>query len=585
MTVESSLSSFAKTAPVAAASSGARRRWMHLGLALWLASGVVMCAGLPVSPVARTQEARVLETAREMLGGGADNWLVPKVNGNFRLQKPPLAYWLTAFSYKIFGVGEGAGRLPAALAGWLTVGVTGLTASFLFGRRAGFFAAAALCGSYLFFRHSRLAETDVLAMLFVTTAIYALWRAYGLVLPTPSERAVDDPASSGPPVAPPTRFQSILWFHVAAAAMGLAVIAKGPPAAYPLIFLVALTGFDRRWRVLWSFVISGAPLNLALIALPWFLYVRQHPMAEQLANDLRNSAEGGRGHSGLFTTYIPPLFVGTAPWSVLMLIALIAAIRSWRRDPRLRGMVIWVAAILIPLSFWGNKQFHYLMPLMPPLMVLVGWLIDESLKQGAIGGVTKVVFAVTTAILALGAPALIVAAKIDRGYIVAADFAVVTFMVAALAAVWFVYRARGTAAAMTAFAVGTVAVLFVVVGLWAPSLNAVNCRTIAPQLEARFGSGPYAFVGKEDLPLVFHMRRIIPVARSQEQIAALAGREPPVVVIEPISGTNRPRPMIEEQMRFEADKTTYRIGRVTIDSARTASDTSASTLPGFRSSP
>jgi len=72
---------------------GSISRW---GIWLWLAGLVVLCAGLGVAPVSRTQEARVLETAREMLGSDFHNWMVPRVNGHIRLQKPPIAYWLTA---------------------------------------------------------------------------------------------------------------------------------------------------------------------------------------------------------------------------------------------------------------------------------------------------------------------------------------------------------------------------------------------------------------------------------------------------------------------------------------------------------
>ena len=58
-----------------------------------------------------------------MLAGtnGLHDWLVPHVNGHVRLEKPPLAYWLTAISFRVFGFNEFAGRLPNALAGWLTL--------------------------------------------------------------------------------------------------------------------------------------------------------------------------------------------------------------------------------------------------------------------------------------------------------------------------------------------------------------------------------------------------------------------------------------------------------------------------------
>lgn len=577
----------------------------RVGLALCLAAAVILCAGLGVASVSRTQEARVLETAREMLGGGTHNWMIPKVNGHIRLQKPPLAYWLTALCYKALGVSEGVGRIPAAVTGAMTIGLTGAAAAWLFGRRAGFLAGAALLGSFLFYRHARLAETDILITLFVTAAVYALWRGYALDVPAPAGSAdvegsddADVTAASAaggviayatprpaPTSAPPMTLRSAAWFHAAGAAIGLAVLAKGPPAAYPVLFFVLLAAFDRQWRPLLRFVTCGAPVTAALIALPWFLYVRQDPDYTQLAADMANSARGGRGRSVLFFTYIPPLFAATAPWSVLWVVALVAAIRGWRTDRRLRGMVIWVASILVPLSFWGNKQFHYLMPVMPPLMILVGWLLDESVKTAAAVGagtatLTRRVVAGTAVFLALGAPALVLAAKMMRGWITVGDVVVAALVVAAVAVVWFVYRSRGPASATAAFAAANAVALAAIVGFWEPSLTPENCRTIAPELERRYGNGPYVFVGKEDLPMVFHMRRIIPTVRSDAQMAAMAKKHPDVVAIEPISGSNRPRPTIVEEARFKDDKTTYRIGRINVAAITVpATAPSSSTAP------
>jgi len=494
----------------------------------------------------------VLETAREMLGSDTHNWLVPRVNGHIRLQKPPLAYWLTAYSYKLSHVGEGVGRIPAAIAAWLSVGVTGLMAAWLFGRRAGLFAGAALLGSFLFFRYGRLAETDVLATLFVTAGVYAMWRAYALVTADEAGRSLG---------------RSVLWFHAAGAAIGMAVMAKGPPAAYPVLFLIVVACVERRSKPLARFFLSGAPLTAAVIALPWFLYVRHDPMYSQLVGDLKNSAGGGRGHSGWFFTYIPPLFVGTAPWSVLWLLALIAAIRHWRLDGRLRGMVIWVGCILVPLSLWGNKQFHYLMPVMPALMILVGWLIDESLKPDtSLGekwaGLGRGALALTAIVFAAASPGLVLAGRLDRGHIIPLDYAAAALVVVGIGAAALVYRARGAAAGAVAFALANVVILAGVVGWWAPTLNQPNIRAIPPALTAKYGDGPFAFIGKEDLPMVFHMRRVVPVARSDQEIANLAARQPDVVAIEPNSGSNKPRKAIVEEARFRDDETVYRVGHI-----------------------
>jgi 4-amino-4-deoxy-L-arabinose transferase-like glycosyltransferase len=526
----------------------ARAAWhrKHAGLLLWLASGVLLCSGLGTAPVARTQEARVQETAREMLGAGGHQWLIPKVNGRVRMQKPPLAYWLTAASFKLFGVGEGAGRVPAALAGWLTIGLTVATAAWLFNRRAAFFSGAALLGSYLFFRNSRLAETDVLAMLFVTAGVHALWRAF---------RALAD-GDGGP--GHPT-----WWFHGGAVAMALALLAKGPPAAYPLIFLVALAAVERRWRIPWRFVARGAPLTLLVVAAPWFAYVATDPTVRQLTGDLRNSAAGG-GHRSFFLLYVPHLLVATAPWSGLVVVALVAAGSRWRQDHRMRGLLVWAAAIFVPLCAWGNKQSHYLMPLLPPVMILMGWVIDEVLGSATQLGLAVVVRRVTVAtvlLAALGAPALVIAGRQLRGYTAPADWAVAALLAGGAATVLLVYRLRSFAAAGAALAAGTAIVVAVVVGGWWHSLDKVNARNTAVAIRGRYDNGPYAFMGHEDLPLCFHMRAVIPVVRKRDQLSALAAREPALVVIEALGDDRRPSsPEVLEQMRFEDANTLYRVG-------------------------
>ncbi|MFY9908519.1 MAG: glycosyltransferase family 39 protein, partial [Candidatus Sulfotelmatobacter sp.] len=53
------------------------------------------------------------EAAREMLVSG--DYVTLHINGVRYLEKPPLPYWLVAFSYKLFGVNEFATRVPMVL--------------------------------------------------------------------------------------------------------------------------------------------------------------------------------------------------------------------------------------------------------------------------------------------------------------------------------------------------------------------------------------------------------------------------------------------------------------------------------------
>src|SRR5512138_851742 len=59
-------------------------------------------------------EGYYAQAAKGMAESG--NWVTPYVNGIRFLEKPPFLYWLTAASFKVFGINEFALRLPTALA-------------------------------------------------------------------------------------------------------------------------------------------------------------------------------------------------------------------------------------------------------------------------------------------------------------------------------------------------------------------------------------------------------------------------------------------------------------------------------------
>src|SRR6516162_7955492 len=59
-------------------------------------------------------EGRYAEIPREMLVRG--EWVVPYLQGQPYLDKPPLLYWLVMSSYRLFGVHDWSARLVPALA-------------------------------------------------------------------------------------------------------------------------------------------------------------------------------------------------------------------------------------------------------------------------------------------------------------------------------------------------------------------------------------------------------------------------------------------------------------------------------------
>jgi len=496
-------------------------------LILWLCSGLALalCVGLP--PVQRTQEARVLETARQLRGTGWRGWLVPRINGTLRLQKPPLTYWIAALAYDIAGVGNTSGRMPSVISGWLTIGVTFAAGRQIFGQRAGLVAAACLLSSYLFFRHNRLAETDSPSAMFATLAIFMWWRA----------------VESG-------ECGSALLFHIGAFGTAMAVMFKGGPGAYPPIFLLGFVALRGRWSALWRFVRCGAPITLLALAAPWFIYAQRQTRTEQFAGEV-DTLFSGQDHGATFYRYFPELVKATAPWSLVALAAFgfaiaplvwhlfsrttgsfVACFAQWRMTPR-AGVIVWAAAIFLPLCVIGNKQFHYLLPLMPPVMLLVGWLLDRAMR-GPTEEIPIVVYApidLTMLGTLLAAPAVLLVSRQMHPIRTVDWMAGATVGLTGITVI-VLYLWRGRPAALAAYLVAVFLFFPPMIGLWVPTLEPHESADVAREIHQRYGNGPYVFYGANySLPLCFNLRCAIPSAHSPAQLIERATNVPHLVVI------------------------------------------------------
>ncbi len=121
-------------------------------------------------------EPRNAGCAREMWERG--DLMVPVFNGELRGHKPVLLYWLIIAAYSVFGVNEFASRLPSALAGIGTAGITYALGRRLFGREVGLWAALVLVSTLTLGMLSRAATPDGILILFSTLAIAAFAWGY-----------------------------------------------------------------------------------------------------------------------------------------------------------------------------------------------------------------------------------------------------------------------------------------------------------------------------------------------------------------------------------------------------------------------
>ena len=506
------------TVPMHSSSTDAPEPSRLATLLLWLAAGVILVLCARLASVSRTQEARVLETAREMLGKPFVDWMIPHTNGEIRLHKPPLAYWLSAGAFKVLGISAWSGRLPAVIAGWATLGFTYAIGKRLFDRAAALFAAAALIGSYLFFKSTLLAETDILATAFVTAGVYGILRA----TEQPGERFGEKPGEKiGEKPGEPSgeRSRTWAWQHFIGLCIGAAVLAKGPPAAYLALFYVVICAMRKDWRPLGEFFRSGAFVTAAVIGVPWFVYVAQHVGSKQLIADLKNSAEGGKGHAGWPHVYIPMFAESIAPWTAVWAVAIVAALRHVGR--RLRPfagvdsvftLLLWGLVIGLPLMGWGNKQIHYLLPLMPPTMILVGYGASGAIRgRGRFGGLSRVVLVVTGGALALLplVPPLVARLARPHGQIAAVDWLACGILVVVSSLAFWLARNTGRYGIGRAAAMLSVALVITIA--WESRVtDAWPTQDLAHEMYRVHPRADFVFRNEPSLSMSFEMGRIIP---------------------------------------------------------------------------
>jgi 4-amino-4-deoxy-L-arabinose transferase-like glycosyltransferase len=338
-------------------------------LLLWFFLGLLP---LLVRPLWEPDEARYAEIPREMLASG--DWLTPHLNGVLYFEKPPLQYWLSALSMKLFGLSGAAARLPLALASGLMIWAAWRLAKRLGAREplwAPFMAATGL----LAFLVGQLLTLDALFSAFLVAGIAAFVEAVA--------RRWD---------GSPSRGWTLLTFLLLAGAMltkGLAeVILTGGILLFSLVFAWRDAGL--RKAVLRTALDPLGWLLYLVLVVPWFWAVnRANPghaqfffIHEHFTRFLTHEhARQGSDNWLLDKFYfIGILALGLLPWLSATVVGLK---RTWTflqgRGPQSQDHLarwaigITVLTFLWPLAFFslsGSKLPPYILPAIVPLAVL-----------------------------------------------------------------------------------------------------------------------------------------------------------------------------------------------------------------------
>ena len=167
------------------------------------------------------------------------------------------------------------------------------------------------------------------------------------------------------------------------------MLTKGPVAVFlpAVVFFVYLATQKRLGDLRHMMLPTGAIISLAIVV-PWYyLLYREHGweyigsfiFGENLGRYADAVGEQSRGM--LF--YIPVMLADLFPWSVMIPLAIVWAIRDERHNPVARLLVAWIAAIVVFFSFSGTKEDLYILPIVPAEAALIGAMLAKARSKVA----------------------------------------------------------------------------------------------------------------------------------------------------------------------------------------------------------
>ena len=314
-------------------------------------------------------EPREAEISREMLLSPS---VVPTLDGEPFVEKPPLYYWSVAAAFRLSGEpSAAAARAVSGLAGFLT-----LVLVWAWGRRshsngAGLLAAVMLATSVQFLVSTHWVLLDPMLMLFTTAAAWAAWEL------------LDGQGGRIPAVGLYAALILALWTK---GLIGPVLLAAGL-ACYWL--LDRHRPIARRLRLL-----PGATaVVISLAVLGWLLYrtggrelVWEWAWINHVERFIHPTTTG---HHKPLPYYLWTLPVAVLPWIVPLLDTLRPS--RWRGTGRVLRLKRYagalVAGMFLVLSAAATKRETYLLPLLPPLFLLlaadsVEWWQARAQRQG-----------------------------------------------------------------------------------------------------------------------------------------------------------------------------------------------------------
>lgn len=301
-----------------------------------------------------------------------DNYMVPTINGELYLNKPPLYNWLLALSYKTFGINEFALRIPVIVAifwfGWLIYRFTSKSIS----------RNAAIIATLFFISNGRILIYDSLIGLIDILYSSIVYLGFMLVYYYGKKEK---------------------WYPLFIYSYLLVVVGylmKGLPSLVYQAFLLGVffLVIEKKWKILFHKAhFAGAGIMVALLGVYYYIYFQQVNLSpselfhrivyESAIRTYKEDANWLKDFSLHFTTYPVVFAYHYAPWT-LMLLAVIR--KNWLTVLR-QNHFVWFNAILFFACFfiyWLSPYIiaRYMFMLLPLCFTVAAYYAMEVAGAG-----------------------------------------------------------------------------------------------------------------------------------------------------------------------------------------------------------
>lgn len=402
--------------------------WGWMGFAILTVFSYIF--GLTI-PFLGPDEPRYAEVAREMFERG--DWITPTLGGFNWFEKPPLLYWLEIAAYKVFGISEFAARLGPALFGLGTV-----LSLWILGR---FYADTGISHfkGQISKTENQRPKTDFanwLALIAASTLgifVFAHGASFDIIVTFPLTAAMvsfyvfDRRSSRKAPVdttpGTDTRRREILSLVLFYFFIGVAVLAKGligivfPYAIVAFYYLLSRRMPTARFlaSLFWGTLLATA------VAATWYLpmYLKHGwPFIDEffIQHHFQRFTTNKYQHPQPFYFFFWVLPLMTLPWLPFFIGGIWKSIRDFfhrrvartqREDeslafyssPLLLFSFAWLVVPLVFFSFSGSKLPGYILPAVPPAIVIAAVYVFGLVEQSRAWVIT--VFATACAVFVI----------------------------------------------------------------------------------------------------------------------------------------------------------------------------------------